>query len=157
MNIFSNSASARCGCLINDCSASLHAAKVAGQHERSSPPVAVNTLRRSAELSDTSFERGADNGTRPGFDQEAARPSAKDRPGRPGRRRLPAGFLAIDDLVEAGEAKSTLYRHVKTGRLPAHQWRGRIVVAETDYQAWLDVTPLRNPAAAAANAKGAPR
>ena len=58
------------------------------------------------------------------------------------RRRPPEGYLTIDDLAALDDAdRSTIYRHVKNGSLPAHQWRRRIVVAERDYRNFLAVTP----------------
>ena len=104
--------------------------------------MAAIILRRSAELSDTSFVRGNDNGTRPGFDPEAAHPSEKKRARR--RRRVPAGYLGVDDLVDSGEARSTIYRHIKNGNLAAGKYRGRLVVAEAAFRAWASITPLRN-------------
>jgi hypothetical protein len=84
----------------------------------------------------------AANGAQHGFGRE---PLPEFRVTTPSRRnrRLPDGFLTVEDLVQRGEARSTVYRNVKTHRLPAHRWRGRIVVSETAYRDFVAVTPLQ--------------
>ena len=57
-------------------------------------------------------------------------------------RRAPAGFHTVAALAAAGDPpRSSLYRYIKTGLLPAHRWRGQYVVAHADYQNLLAVTP----------------
>jgi hypothetical protein len=85
----------------------------------------------------------AANGESQGFGLEALPKTRLTKPSRRDRRRLPEGFLTVDDLVQRGEARSTVYRYVKTHRLPAHRWRGRIVVSETAYRDFVAVTPLQ--------------
>ena len=125
----------RCGSSSKDCSASLHAANVAGQHERNSASVAVTHCAGNAELSGTTdFAGAADNGTRPHL-------AGKER-----RRRRPApeGFHTVAALAASGDpGRSSLYRAIQTGQLPAHKWRGRLVISDSDYRAFLAVTPLQ--------------
>jgi hypothetical protein len=85
----------------------------------------------------------AANGAQHGFGREALPEFRITTPPRRYRHRLPEGLLTVDDLVQRGEARSTVYRYVKTHRLPAHRWRGRIVVSEKDYSEFLAVTPLQ--------------
>jgi hypothetical protein len=85
----------------------------------------------------------AANGGNHGFGREALPEFGITTPSRRNRR-LPNGFLTVEDLVQRGEARSTVYRNVKTHRLPAHRWRGRIVVSEKDYSDFVAVTPLRS-------------
>src|SRR5690242_8502437 len=75
--------------------------------------------------------------------------SADDRPSQSPAsrqrrsRRSPNGFLTVDELAGRGPlGRSSLYAEVRAGRLRAHQWRGRLVVAEADLAEWLAVRPL---------------
>jgi len=58
-------------------------------------------------------------------------------------RSAPEGFQTVAALAAAGEpARSSLYRLIKVGTLPAHLWRGQYVVADADYAKLNAVTPL---------------
>ena len=58
-------------------------------------------------------------------------------------RRAPDGFHTVTALAASGEpARSSLYRYIKTGLLPAHRWRGRLVIADADFEKLNAVTPL---------------
>jgi hypothetical protein len=65
--------------------------------------------------------------------------------GRPRRRRrLPIGYLSVRDVAERSEsARSTVYRHIELGRLPACTWRGITVISERAAEDFLAVKPLR--------------
>lgn len=72
---------------------------------------------------------------------------AASQTSRPRRRRCrpPSGYLSIRQLAEQADAAlSSAYSWVETGKLPASQWRGIIVVAETDADEFLAVRPLRS-------------
>ena len=137
-----------CGSSFKYCSASLHVAKVAGHHERNSAPVAATLCAGNAELSDTTdLARAADNGTH-------SHPEEKQRPRR--RRSVaPDGFHTVAALAASGDpCKSTLYRAIENGQLPAHKWRGRLVVADRDYkELFVAVKPLQRAGADNADAK----
>jgi hypothetical protein len=115
--------------------------------------VARNALRRNAELSDTTdLARAADNGTHshPEHPEEKQRPRRRRRP----RPLAPEGFHTVAALASSGDpCKSTLYRAIETGQLPAHTWRGQLVVADHDYREFFAVKPL--PRSARRN-EGAP-
>jgi hypothetical protein len=133
----------RCSSSYKDCSASLHAAKVAGQHERNSAPVAATHCAGNAELSDTT---AADH----------SHPEEKQRPRRRRRRSVaPEGFHTVAALAASGDpCKSTLYRAIENGQLPAHKWRGRLVVADRDYkELFVAVKPLQRAGADNADAR----
>src|ERR1700704_5967667 len=126
----------RCGSSSKDYSASLHAANVAGQHERNSASVAVTHCAGNAELSGTTdFAGAADNGTRPhlaGKERQRRRPVAPD------------GFHTVAALAASGDpGRPSLYRAIQTGQLPAHRWRGRLVISDRDYRRFVSVTPLQ--------------
>ena len=73
------------------------------------------------------------------------------------RRRAPKGYRTIGELVADGRAaRSTLYRCAKTGELPTSECRGRIVVADADYEKFLAVRP-RSICADINAASGMPR
>src|SRR3979490_528173 len=103
----------RGGSSSKDCSASLHAANVAGQHERNSAPVAVTHCAGSLNLSDTTdFVRAADRPHLAGKERRLRRPA-------------PEGFHTVAALAASGDpGRSSLYRAIQTGQLPAHKWRG---------------------------------
>jgi hypothetical protein len=141
----------RCGSSYKYCSASLHAAKVAGQHERNSAPVAATHCAGNAELSDTTdLARAADNGTH-SHPEEKQRPRRRRRP----RPLAPEGFHTVAALAASGDpGRSTLYRCIQTGQLPAHKWRGRLVVADRDYkELFVAVKPLQRAGADNADVK----
>src|ERR1700704_4766059 len=131
----------RCGSSSKDCSASLHAVNVAGQHERNSASEAVTHCAGNAELSDT---------TAADLPEEKQRPRRRRRP----RPLAPEGFHTVAALAASGDpCKSTLYRAIETGQLPAHKWRGRLVIADLDYkELFVAVTPLQRDGADTANA-----
>jgi hypothetical protein len=121
----------RCGSSLEYCSASLRDAKVAGQHERQSAPMAATTCVGNAELSDTKLA---------GFDPEAA---TDQRHKPPRRRRCPDGFARVADLIDrSGLSRTGLYAELKSNRLPSHEWRGRIVVRLGDFENWLNLAPI---------------
>jgi len=141
----------RCDSSSKYCSASLRAAKVAGQHERNAPVAATHCAGNAELLSDTTdLARAADNGTH-------SHPDEKQRSRRRRRPRplAPEGFHTVAALAAAGDpGRSTLYRCIQTGQLPAHKWRGRLVVADGDYQAlFVAITPLQRAGADSADAK----
>ncbi|MBV9584434.1 MAG: hypothetical protein JO213_06060 [Alphaproteobacteria bacterium] len=56
-------------------------------------------------------------------------------------RSAPDGFKTV--AAAAGDpARSSLYRLIKLGRLPAHLWRGQFVIADADLAKLNAVTPL---------------
>src|SRR5215204_1485295 len=61
----------------------------------------------------------------------AARHSAPTHhPRRQRARRRPDGFVLVAELAAAGAPRSTVYDHIRTGKLAAHLWRGRLLVDE---------------------------
>jgi hypothetical protein len=67
-------------------------------------------------------------------------PDAHSRPQR--RRRLPAGFISVADMADISDsARSTVYRQIELGRLPAWGWRGITIIAESAAQEFLAVKP----------------
>jgi helix-turn-helix protein len=74
------------------------------------------------------------------FPPEAAT-DQRDKPTR--GRRCPDGFARVADLIDgAGISRTALYSELKRGRLPAHRWRGRLVVRLVDFQDWLNAAPV---------------
>src|SRR3984893_19431522 len=69
-------------------------------------------------------------------------PETKERRRRRRARRAPEGYRTISELAAAGDiARSSLYRYAKSGELPVSEWRGRIVVADAAFDAFVAVTP----------------
>jgi hypothetical protein len=84
--------------------------------------------------------RGADGGARDA-----------DWSARPRRRRdrhLPAGFSTVDALVPRSPlGRTALYAEIRRGRLVAHRFRNRLVVAESAFRDWLAAEPVLATAA----------
>ena len=99
-------------------------------------------------MSDTTdFAGAADNGTPPHL-------AGKERPHRRRRSPAPEGFHTVAALAASGDpGRSSLYRAIQTGQLPAHKWRGRLVISDSDYRAFLAVTPLQRDGADISEAK----
>jgi hypothetical protein len=78
----------------------------------------------------------------------------KEQLDRPRRRRAPLGYLTVWQATERYEfAPSTLYHRIETGELPASEWRGVLVIAKQDAEAFVRVKPRRSAAAAGEGAQ----
>ena len=131
-------ASPCCGSSLDDFGLSLRAARIAGQHERNTAPMTATCVGTPNLTKPKLAPRAADDGPRAAFHPEPAKPPSRRRR----QWRYPDGFLGVGDLVARSPiGRSALYREVQEGRLRSHKWRGRVVIAEPDFENWLRAAP----------------